>query len=488
MEMPVQPPSPLAPKAARRGRISHSFALAAALSAAACAAIPASQKGPPPKPISAYAVDRSFTAPTAAWPKSDWWTGFGDAQLTGLINEALAGSPDLRIAEARVRKAAAIRGETRANLLPQVNFQGAAQHAHVGDQFGSPLGLAALNNGADVGYAGLGMTWELDFWGKNRTALAAATSDQQAAQAEREQAKLALSTAIAAQYAELASLYAERDTAADAVSIHRQTAELMSGRQAQGLENAAASERARSSAESSEAELAAIDEAITNTRHGIAALMGEGPDRGLAILRPSAQALSAPGLPAELPANLLGRRPDIVAARLRTEAASHRIKSAKASFYPNVNLMGFVGGGSLDLGSIASSGSLIGAIGPAVSLPIFNGGRLRSQYRGAEADYDLAVAEYDRTVTHALNEVADAVTSRKDLQLRLGHSRESLRAAQLAYTVVNNRYRGGLATYLDVLSAEDSLISARRNVAGLESRAFTLDVAMVRALGGGFQS
>ncbi|HEY2047862.1 MAG TPA: TolC family protein, partial [Caulobacteraceae bacterium] len=108
--------------------------------------------------------------------------------------------------------------------------------------------------------------------------------------------------------------------------------------------------------------------------------------------------------------------------------------------------------------------------------------------RGAEADYDLAVAEYDRTVAHALNEVADAATSRQELEVRLAHSRNSLGAAKAAFTVTDNRYRGGLATYVEVLTAEDALISARRQVASLESRAFTLDVAMVRALGGGFQS
>lgn len=484
----MQPsPSPSSSVPPRR-IFATSAALLATLSAAACAAIPPSQKGPAPKPVSGYAVQQSFTAPAADWPGDEWWTSFGDAQLTSLIQEALAGSPDLRAAEARVRKAAAVRGESRANLLPQVNFQGAAQHAHIGDRLGDPLGIAGLNNGAEAGYAGLGMTWELDFWGKNRAALAAATSAEQAARAEQQQAKLALSTAIATQYAQLAALYALRDAAQEDANIRSQTAELMAGRQTHGLENEGATQRARAAAETAQSDLAALDEEITNTRHAIAALMGEGPDRGLAIARPSAQALSAPGLPANLQAELLGRRPDVVAARLRTEAAAQRIKVVKASFYPNINLMGFIGGGSLDLAAIARSGSLIGAIGPAVSLPIFDGGRLRSQYRGAEADYDLAVAEYDRTVAHALNEVADAATSRQALQLRLSHSRESLRAAQLAYTVAHNRYRGGLATYLDVLGAEDSLIAARRDVASLESRAFTLDVAMVRALGGGFQS
>jgi NodT family efflux transporter outer membrane factor (OMF) lipoprotein len=470
--------------ASSRRALRHSAALLAALSAAACAALPTPQPRPVPKAASDYSTVQSFAGPTAAWPSDHWWIGYGDPQLTALITEALAGAPDLSIAEARLRKADAFRVETRANLLPSVQLEGTAQHARLGDD----LALPGLSGGHNVGFAALGMSWELDFWGKNRAALRAAISEERAAKEDQEEARLALSTAIASQYAELAALYADRDTTVAAASIRRETTELMAGRQAKGLENAAAAQRARSAAETSEAEVAALDEAIANTRHAIAALMGDGPDRGLAIQRPTAEALNGPGLPPNLPANLLGRRPDIVAARLRAEAAAHRIKVAKASFYPNIDLKGVIGGGTLDLAHAARMGSIIGAIGPALSLPIFDGGRLRANYRGAEADYDLAVAEYDRTVAHALNEVADAATSRQELEVRLAHSRNSLEAAKAAFTVTDNRYRGGLATYLEVLTAEDSLISARRQVASLESRAFTLDVAMVRALGGGFQS
>ncbi|MBV8684034.1 MAG: efflux transporter outer membrane subunit [Caulobacteraceae bacterium] len=455
-----------------------------ALAAAACAALPSPGPRATPKPASSYETEKSLAGPSAAWPSDHWWIGYGDPQLTGLITEALAGAPDLAIAEARLRKADAFRAASRAKLLPTVEFDGGAGHTRLAEG----LGVPALAGGHNVGYAGLGLGWELDFWGKNRASLRAATSEDRAAAEEREEARLVLSTAIASDYADLAALYADRDTVVAAASIHRQTAELMAGRQEKGLENAAATERARSAAEGSEAEVAALDESIDNTRHAIAALMGDGPDRGLAIHRPTAEALNTPGVPANLPADLLGRRPDIVAARLRAEAAAQRIKAAKASFYPNINLQGVIGGGTLDLGHAARMGSIVGAIGPALSLPIFDGGRLRANYRGAEADYNLAVAEYDRTVSHAFNEVADAATSRKELEVRLAHSRASLADAKAAYTVTDNRYRGGLATYLEVLTAEDSMISAQRQVASLESRAFTLDVAMVRALGGGFQS
>jgi outer membrane protein TolC len=177
-----------------------------------------------------------------------------------------------------------------------------------------------------------------------------------------------------------------------------------------------------------------------------------------------------------------------VAARLAAEAAGHRIKAAKADFYPNVNLVGFVGVQSLGLDMLAKSGSSLGAVGPAVSLPIFSGGRLEGAYRGARADYDAAVAAYDATLVQALRDVADAAVSSRALDARLAKSREAVAASQAAYDLSRDRYGRGLGTYLDVLAAEDALIADHRTLADLEIRAFALDVALVRALGGGFRA
>jgi NodT family efflux transporter outer membrane factor (OMF) lipoprotein len=194
------------------------------------------------------------------------------------------------------------------------------------------------------------------------------------------------------------------------------------------------------------------------------------------------------GLPAQLEADLLGRRPDVIAARLSAEAAANRIKVAKAEFYPNVNLTAFIGLQSLGLNMLTKSGSGVGSVGPAITLPIFDSGRLQGNYRGARAQYDEAVASYDETLTKALQEVADSAVSARALDLRLGKSREALAASAKAYNLTRQRYAQGLGTYLDVLTAEDALISNRRAVADLETRAFTLDVALVRALGGGFHA
>ena len=159
---------------------------------------------------------------------------------------------------------------------------------------------------------------------------------------------------------------------------------------------------------------------------------------------------------------------------------------AKTAFYPNVNLSLIGGGAALNLSSLSASSLGFANVGPAISLPIFEGGKLEANYRGARADHDLAVANYDQTVTGALHEVADVAVSERALTARLVHSRDALKAAETAHTIALDRYQGGLSTYLDVLRAEDLLITSRRQVADLETRAFTLDVALVRALGGGF--
>jgi NodT family efflux transporter outer membrane factor (OMF) lipoprotein len=207
-------------------------------------------------------------------------------------------------------------------------------------------------------------------------------------------------------------------------------------------------------------------------------------------------------LPDHLEADLLGRRPDVVAARMRAEAAARRIDEARAEFYPNVNLTSVIGLQSKGLDMLTHSGSSTGSTGPAISLPIFSGGALRGNLRGAEADYAAAVAEYNRTVIEALQELADAAVGQKALgpQLErtaafvlwaLGPSSaptaDAVDAAREAWRIQTNRYEGGLASYLEVLAAQDDLLANLRAQSDLQSRSFALDVALVRALGGGYQ-
>lgn len=452
-----------------------------------CAQIPDLGPAPTLRPVEQLESAKSLSAPAATWPGDRWWEAYGDDQLNALIGEAVRGSPDLQRAQARLRHAGAAVQGAGAALMPEVSGNAAFVQEKQSYNYLMPR-AAVPQDWNDYGRATLNLSWELDFWGKNRSALAAATTEQLAAQAEVAQARLILSTSVASAYAELAHLFSVRDSAAAALAIRTKTVTLFRERYQFGLENLANLRQVEAKRAAAQGDYLAIEERIALQRNAIAALLGAGPDRGLAIERPTARIAGAEGLPANLALELLGRRPDIVAARLRTEAAAQRIDQQKAGFYPSINLLAFIGVQSLGLDKLTKSGSDIGGFGPAISLPIFNTERLQGQLRGARAEYDAAVAIYDGTLSHALREVADAVTSRKALGGELAAARAAVDAARESHSIVSQRYRGELATYLDVLTAEDARIVAERALADIETRALVLDVALVRALGGGFQT
>ncbi|PTD24250.1 efflux transporter outer membrane subunit [Sphingomonas fennica] len=452
---------------------------------AACAPVP--DLGAAPRPLAAGSIvaTQSFAAGETAWPQAGWWQAYGDAQLSALIDEGLKGAPDLAAAAARLRKADALAQQAGAALLPSLDASASGGWAKQSYNNGIPPAFVP-RGWQDNGRAALDLGLDLDLWGRNRAALRAATSDAAAARIELEEARLVLSTNIAAAYADLARLFAERDVQQSALRVRSETLALVANRVATGLDTQAELKQAEAAVPAARADVAATDEAIALTRNRLAALIGAGPDRGLAIERPATPALGGRGLPPGVTTDLIGRRPDVAAARARVEAAAARIKVARADFYPAINLSAMIGLQSLGIDNLVKSGSSIGSVGPAISLPIFHGGELAGRYKGARADYDQAVASYDGSVVEAYHQVADAVTSQRSLAVRLDETRRALASSEQAYAVARQRYEGGLSTFLDVLSAEDAVLLNRRIVADLEARAFTLDVALVRALGGGF--
>lgn len=473
--------------ATRPPKKAGALALFLALALAGCAQFPAPGELLRPKGVAAYASAESLAGTASAWPAERWWRAYGDAQLDALIEEALRDSPDLAAAAARLRQAEAYGQIAGAALLPQIGANAAFTDQRLSYNYLTPRSMTP-EGWNDYGRATLDFNWEIDFWGKNRAGLAAATSQLEASRAEHAQARLALAAAVASQYADLAQLFAVRDTALRSVEVRGKTAQLFAERFANGLETRGSLSEAKARLAGAEGELLALDEQIGLLRNRLAALLGAGPDRGLAISRPGVRLDSGFALPAELAANLLGRRPDVVAARLLTEAQLKRIDQKKAEFYPNVNLSAFIGAQSLGLDLLGKGGSRVGSIGPAISLPIFTGGRLRAELRGTVASYDEAVANYDRTLSRVLQEVASAGLSQKALAAQLAKAEAAVAAAGEAHRVASDRYAGGLASYLEVLYAEDGLLNSQRNLATLQSRAFALDVALQRALGGGYQS
>src|SRR5450631_1602964 len=449
-----------------------------------CAQIPRLDPPPAMRKIDDFGSSNSFAAPVAG-PGDQWWRAYGDPQLDALIEEALHNAPELDLAQARLKAAAAQVQGAGATRLPEVTAS--AEIAEAKQSYDFLVPRQALPKGWNgYGAATLNMSYEFDFWGKNRAALAAAVSEQRAAEVEIAQTRLILSTSVASAYAGLLHLYTLRDNAADTLSLREQTVALFGQRHQFGLETLSSVRQVEARQAAAKGDLLAIDERVGLQSNAIAALLGAGPDRGLEITRPKVAWAGSQGLPSNLSLDLLGRRPDIVAARLRSEAAAHRIDQRKAGFYPSVNLLAFAGFQSVGIDNLFKSASQSGAAGPAISLPIFNTNRLQGQFKGARAEYDAAVATYNGTLSMALREVADAATSRKSLDEELVAARAAVAAAAEAHQIVSSRYEGALATYLDVLSAEDSLISARRSEAELETRALILDVSLVRALGGGF--
>ena len=465
----------------------HAITLLLAATLTACASLPGPQPQPAIRPQSAWSSGQSFSGPAGEWPSAGWWKTYGDTQLDALIEEGLAGSPSVAVADARLRRARAFEDSARGALAPQVSAGAQINTQKQSYNYLTPPELTP-QGWNDYGRASLDFSWELDFWGKNRAALAAATSEAVAASADGTQARLALSTAIASNYAELARLYSALDTAAAARELRTRTAELFGKRFDNGLETRGSQRQADSRRASSEADVLSLEEQVALQKNRIAALLGAGPDRALTITRPKIGFQRAFTLPANLSADLIGRRPDLVAARLRAEAAAKRIHVQRAQFYPNVNLTAFIGVQSFGIEMLENGGSDFGGAGPAITLPIFNGGKLRAQLRGAEAEYAEAVANYEKVLVQALQEVADAAVSQRALGGQLERIDVAVEAAREAWRVQNNRYEGGLATYLDVLSAEDYLLGNLRAQSDLRSRSMSLDVALNRALGGGYQN
>ncbi|MDD2500234.1 MAG: efflux transporter outer membrane subunit [Geobacter sp.] len=450
-----------------------------------CAMLPETGPREQMKPASAYQTEASFAAPAGRWPAERWWHGYGDPQLDTLIDEALRDAPTMTAVAARVRRAEAYMKVARSTLLPQLNADASVTGQKLSYNHLIPRSPAS-DGWEDHGQGMLSLHWEIDFWGKNRAGLAAATTQYEASRAEVALVRLHLAAGIAQQYAELARLYALKDTALRTVEIRSKTVELFVERFTNGMENRGSVSEAKARLAGAQGELLAIGEQIGLTRNRLAALAGAGPDRAQTIQRPTVVLANRFGLPEKLAADLLGRRPDVIMARLMAEAQLHRIDQKKAEFYPNVNLVAAIGVQSLGLNMLTRAGSDFGSVGPAVTLPLFTAGRLQGELRERSANYDELVAMYNSTVTNALEEVANAAFSIRTLAGQLEQGEQAVAEATEAHRVARNRYEGGLSNVIEVLYAEDLLLNNRRMLTMLQSRALTLDVALQRALGGGY--
>ncbi|UGS92120.1 AdeC/AdeK/OprM family multidrug efflux complex outer membrane factor [Ralstonia wenshanensis] len=434
---------------------------------------------------SQLASTQSLPSQGGQWPSQNWVDQFNDPQLRALVDEAIKDNPNLQVAFARVRASRAMADVVRGNLYPSVGLDAdmTRQRLSEYDMFeGTPLAGRWFTESKIQ----LGVSYDLDFWGKNRSALEAALSDDKSMEAESQASRLMLSTTVARTYAKLAALYAQRDVAERAIVQRKDLTNLAGQRVRAGLDTQVETTQARANVAAAQTELEQVDEQIALARNQLAALLGKGPDRGLAITRPTLLAQTTPKLPNNLTIDLIGRRPDLVAARWRVEAASKDIDVAKAQFLPDISLTAFLG-----LASIAPENLLLGAsrqlgIGPALKLPIFQGGKLRANLRGKYANYDAAVASYNQTLTEALHDTADQITTLHSIDSQIAIQRTALSEAERAYSLARTRYNAGLGTQLVVLNAETTVLQQRKLATDLQARRLDAQMALIKALGGGY--
>lgn len=456
-----------------------------AVSLAACANYRGIHTDKAIRSVDSFATQQTLSAEQSEWPHEQWWNAFGDAQLSALMDEALRQSPSLDAAAARVKAAQAYTGIARSALFPQIDGSGDISYQHLSETwiYPPPFGGSSLFNNT----LRINGSYELDFWGKNRATLNAALSQQKVAEAEQQSALLMLTGNVAQTYVELDRLFAEREVLAQTLQQREKIFTLTQQRVDAGIDSQAELKQAQTQLPALRGQIAQLDETIGATRNSLAALLGAGADRGLQIERPHLLAAhNAIAVPANLPLDLLGRRPDIVSARAQVEASLQETEAAKAQFYPNISLTGYIGYSSLGLDNLTRSSSEEYGIGPAIRLPIFAGGRLRANLKNTYANYEHAVALYNATLTDALRDVADQLNAIKWLETRQREQRDALAIARSALDLATQRYEAGLGNYLSVLNAETQVSAQEQIGVELDARAHELQINLIRALGGGF--
>jgi NodT family efflux transporter outer membrane factor (OMF) lipoprotein len=444
----------------------------------------------PPKvgvqqPIASDSLGLSPPTATAGVPVRNWWTGFNDPQFDHLMQLTLAQNPSLAQAMARVREAQSLADVARSGLLPALDFNGHETRERLSGH--DPIPKPYPGTTQWQGRAGVDLSWDLDFWGRQQSLVKQARSQTTAAALDVASARLALSATVAQTYIDLYRNDALADVAQWTEAQRERILDITRHRLQSGLDTNVEVREASGAVPEAQVQLLQAQAAAALDTHQLAALSGQGAATYVQIQRPTLDPGAILPLPAALPADLLGRRPDILAARNRIEAARAGQAAAKAAFYPDINLVAFAGVSSIGMMSALLQGaSTTYGAGPAVHLPLFDAGRLRAEYRGSAAEVDEAVASYNGSVLQAVRETSDELSLVQAVNEQLVEQQLSLNDAEEAYRLAEERYRAGLSSYLTVLSAETAVLSARREHVTLVSDEAIARVNLLLAVGGDF--
>ena len=445
---------------------------------AGCVATPASN--PHEQPLSRDEL--ALAGPDYAPPATGWWQALHDPQLDRLVAQALARNPGIAGALARVRLAQAQATLAGAPGEPQVDFEAHEYRQKVSANYIFPPPYAGSTFWD--GRIGFNLNWQLDFWGRQTALVEQAVQGAHAVALDATGSELLLSSSVAQAYVDYTRSVLLGDVARRGEEQRQRVVELTAQRVSAGLDSVVETRLAEANLAQSALEIERVQLAQQQALHALAALTGSTAAQPLALSHPGLKLEEALPVPRELPANLLAHRPDVAAARTRVVAAEQGRVAAHAAFYPNINLVAFAGTTAIGLDRLFQSDSLTLNAGPAIQLPIFDGGRLRAEYAGAGAQIDAAVASYNETVLRAVREAADQISRLDSLERQLADQARALAAAESAYGFAETRYGAGLTTQITLLNTETQVLAARRERVGLLADRSAARIALLVALGG----
>ena len=419
---------------------------------------------------------------------AQWWRELNDENLNNLINAALKDRPSMQVARSRVYKAMSLTQLSESASMPQVGLglDQNRQSYSTNGLFGGLLKQAGLQTSTSSTFQA-GLNWNIDLWGMHAAQTAAALGESKAVEADLATAALLTAAQVTQGYINLAKMGTQLDVAERAMEQRQEIYNLTKSRLQVGLDTKVEVSQAQSYYYEARVQREIVLEQMELIRHQLAALTAQ-PMNALDKVAPRLDQLKFMDIPTVVGADLLGRRPDIVAARWRVEAAGQDVSAARKQFYPNINLNAYAGYNALKSNPLLNSNSKEFGVDPAISLPIFDGGRLRAQLGSKRAELDAAIALYNETITQAARESSDVLASTQSIARQRIEQIEALQSAKTAYELSLERYKAGIGNYLIVLNTESQWLAQQRLSVDLEARQLDTRVALVRALGGGWQA
>ena len=411
-----------------------------------------------------------------------WWAAFGDSQLDELVNLGLSHSPSLEISGSRVVAAQAMLDTERANFLPQLGIAGQVDRQQLSQNYIFVPGMPVYTG---YGLVNASLNWSLDIWGKQRKYFDAAKNQVLAAQASHKASELLLSTTIVRIYfdydrmVQAQALYA-RDAEAKKILFH-----ISQEKQRAGLVDVMVVNQRKVDYESALVNLSQANLSVKMIQHQLGALVQEGPSWSEALKAP-AITVNALRLPEIIPSNLLERRPDLQALLIQVDVAKLQLDGANLEYLPDINLAGFIGVHSFGLSQLFASKSQQFSVGPAISLPIFDGGAIAANITGKEAGRNQAIANYQEQLVQALRDASDGMVSIKSAQANYESYASTYQSAKSNYEITKRRSEVGISSQEAVLAMEEAYLRQGQNYAEAKAKMLTANVVLVQALGGSY--